>query len=51
MLAVLAFMSHQAVVKAIDNFFKYLPESIKPMVDYFEDNFIGMLGEIRVSYI
>jgi len=49
MLAVLAFVPLQCVVKAFYELVNYLLESIKPIVDLYK--FIGMLGEIRVSCI
>jgi len=43
MLAALAFVPLHDVVKAFEELVDYLPESILPVVDYFEDNFIGRL--------
>jgi len=43
MLAALAFVPLHDVVKAFEELVDYLPESILPVVDYFEDNFIGKL--------
>eukprot|EP00102_Acyrthosiphon_pisum_P023010 XP_016660220.1 PREDICTED: uncharacterized protein LOC107883853 [Acyrthosiphon pisum] len=40
-LAALAFVPLHDVVKAFEELVDYLPESILPVVDYFEDNFIG----------
>jgi len=43
MLAALAFVPLQDVVKAFEELVDYLPEFILPVVDYFKDNFIGRL--------
>jgi len=52
MLAALAFVPLQDIVKAFEELINYLPESILPIADYFEDNFIGRLYIINTyTYI
>lgn len=43
MLAALAFVSLENMIKALDKLLEYLPDNIMPVFDYFEDNFIGRL--------